>query len=956
MNNPPFKANIEADISIYNELEYIGRELIDDYCDLPEIEKYISKYNESLSFFKDTINKNEKLIDVIKDKNQKIVKNAENVQQILTQIGYDKEEIHELELSKEIVSRKLDACNKKKRERLSTLEGIKNDYDCYSSISNEFIAKENEKERLKKDNDMVRSDIESNSKIIDELKEELQQAKNEKQTMDDALSSKKEEFDGLTKDVDETTELIATLKNNNTKYLQDLQDMHIYIEKLDNEANEGKEKLKNTVIDPSLQYKIQSMKDDIKSEKEKGENAKIVIAFKKRTVNTIKKNEESTTQQSNKLKHKITKREATIDELKKDLKKVEKEFNESKPICDEATEKQKKLNEEKVVYRKKYQDLINHIIDLELANMKVTNASNMAERRNDSEVITLLAEQKNIEHEKCALIEVENQESILVTETMNIRTVQQKMKEIASKKLLEIDAKRVEASQTRIYLNVTKLETVSLIKQNEQLSKELKVIKEKTMKQASINDRLISERNQYKKLCEAAEAETVQLQSQFNDLVIKIKEMTTRIDTLIEENLKDRAATKVIKDTNEVLAVMKEETRVGMKTSESVNARLIQEAVQLHNLHGRLEWEFRQQKKEYAMLINSYQIVSNQLLQRDKKIEQLKSDVLTNVSVIEKSKKVYIEKCNELFGLEKDYQYYIGVNRRLTELWNKTSELAKKETLLSEELNIEKLKKTKLMNDMDVPRNVHRYTLLEATNPELAKQYRYVFYVHFRIAEACAELKTLKEELKNLQKKYDRMQDHGKTDLSKEDCKSAIKKYQDDIKAKDLEMEEMERTIKQLQEGIIDENEHLNSTKLRVSQRRSMTANLKSRKAMMTRIAENDGFFITGGNQATVKSARESRRRIDDRVDYVTTFGGGFLPKAPNTSRDSRRFIGRAPSPVHDEKPYYETNQNEATDSRNQKNVFNLPRITKVKKSLRMKRKASPQSARRSVRASAIVN
>ena len=940
MRRSPEKAKIQTDLAFYNEMTYISREFLDDYPDQPQLQPYFDAFNNALQNFREMIDKNDKLITKITDLNQTILNNAENVRQIISQVEYDKQEVKELSLEYENATKKLEVHQRKEKENINTVNGLQFDFDSYNTIAQEYFAKEKEKEDIQNKNDEIRHEIEENKKKIDELTQELNEARDTMNNSQNELNEITESNNNLTKEKKETKELFQTLRQNNNDCIEEMHQITVKIDEMQKETESLNEILKTAKVDPNLKKNISELKAEMKKQKSKKEKRTHVIEYKQKTLNAMLKEDDGLVSYQNKIKAKIQANDEKLVELRADLEEQEVIYAEVKPKADEIMEKDKKLREEKQAIRNKTREMTKQVINLEFENVTMKNQSNMIERHVFSEQYSLKNIENDIKKENNHQIEVKNQQSILSVETMNSRKTKQKMMENATKILDEIEAKEVETSHIKTNIMAANSEVEKLKIHNEQLLTHLQEIKDKTDKQSILVEKLRTERNMYKKMSEKAEAETGILQQQYDDLITKISEMTDKIDYLIETTQVDHDAAKVVKEASEFIERMRDQTKIGVKASEKVNAKLIQEAVNLQSLLHKSQWDFRQQKKEYAMLVNTFHIVANQLLHKEKKIENMRSEIESTEAVLSKSRKQYSDKIHFMLKLQKDYEYYMNVNQRLEKLWQKTERLQGKELELSEALAVAQLKRGKLVQEMTVPRNVHRYTLLEVQNPELAKQYKYVHYVHFRLQEVDNQLNKLKEEKQKLLQEIDKrneLETRITQGMTAEECMNRIAIYQEDLKQKEQQLKDMEDMINNTRIDIADEIWQVSTTRSSVTQRRASTARIKKRRTFIRQKPDSEVFYLTSAVSDVPEELTDAQQ---GRIA-----GTSFLPRAPQSARGSRRFRSKKHTEIHepDEPPTKPLQENNDFNAVQNKTPHVIPKITKIKKKRLLRQ---PQSAR----------
>ena len=925
------KIKSSNDLNLYTELSFISRELEQELKETENGNKFMDSFRTLLENFHSYLTKNSQLVEVIQQYNQTMFANAQKLKQISTQASYDKDEIASLTQEFERIVKIMEQAKKQTDSTSLSIRSYQEEIDFYLKKQTEEIERDKEKAQIQIDNDAIRDEIGKNEVEIENLKEEIMEAKCKLSEQERQLSDITKTNELVEGEYKESKDLYKKLRQENMDSLPTLSDVQTQIEESTVDLEEITKKVKEYVIDPGLAKQISLLKLELKAAKGELEKKQEIIAIKKKALAQVQKMCNNNISYMEKIKQKIEKDDERMVELQKDLDAQLAIRSEVEPKYKEVEAKWKQTKEAKQNARKENSDVVKKIVELGFENLKVTNDLNLNTRKVQANDMMISQLKNNIQQSEHEMIEVKNQQQVIFSEQMIIRAQQQKMMEKASVLLSEIQSKEKERSLTQIQTHGMTQEVQSIQEQHSVKLQQLKEIQEKTERQSQLVDRIKQERNTLKTQMEMANSETLVLREQLNDVITSIKSMTARIDHLIEIAQKEHDAALVIKDSNEHIEKMKKSCEDGLKTSEKVNKTLIEESVSLLNLLRKSEWDFKQQRKEYVMLVNSYHIVVAQLEQKKKEIQDITSEIKSQEAVLAKSKLQYNEKIQTILDLRADYEYYDEINERLSKLLDHTNALKQDEHQLYQKLTNEQLKRSTLIAEMDRPRNVHRLTLLKATNPELANQYKYLMVLKNNLVETSKELEKVREEKKKVEEEFQKMQQPQKEGPSPSYIMAQMKVYEDDIKEKDQMIKEMRMSLRDGSSSLFDTSTTIGKARESLTRRRGATAHLKSRN--MLKVQENeDNYFIT-----------------EAPVACVSSFGGGFMPRAPQTARESTRRFGNTTN--NQSSTFNENDLVTQTTRQSRGSLYRpfLPRMTQ-------QRARSPPVSARSYRSSVLVN
>ncbi|EAY11555.1 hypothetical protein TVAG_006300 [Trichomonas vaginalis G3] len=938
MKGTPEEARVTADKALHDEMVYVVRELTEEFQDNPKIQPHLKSFARMLTELDDSCNKNSQLITKCEDFSQNLVEKAKTVKDILYQIHEDKEIIAKLNSEFDRATKRMERFEAKDKYNASIVSDLKSDFDVTYNISNEKLRQEQETESQRKENKLIQEEIQENKNKILDIKNQIKNANTLFENMKQEVNNVKETVESLTKQIDESSLLQQEMNQENREAFPRMKSLSVENEESEAKLAELGDLVSKSVVDPELGKQITILNIQKQSAVAEGQNHLTAIAIRKNKLEIIRKKNEETEAYITRIKNKIAKNEKNLVTLNEQLnaqlevrKQIEPKFKE---VEDRHNELKKLRNEAK----KESKDLLEKVVDLGFKGVKLNNEKSVEERRILAQQLIMQALNKESVNETHKLKEINNQSSILQSESIGCRSDAQKMKENASKILTEIEMIQTEGQRIKMQLHSVKEEIDSINNQNQEASDNLQEIKDKTVKQSQMVERLKTEKNMYEKLVEAANAETDVLQRNFNELIVNIKAMTDRIDHLIDMTRKYHEASNVLKEANIVIQDMNKQTEEGCRNSDKINQQLVNDAVKLQGLLEKSAWDYRQQKKEFAMLNNSYQIVVQQCLEKGKKIQELRDEIKAQMTVLAKSKQQYLSKIDQLMKLDADYNYYMDINDKLTALDAHTKELKQKDKELTFALTGQQLRKTNIMEELKIPRNVHRYTIMASTNPELAKQYKYLWYLRQRYAETLVVLEKTKEKRDKMKENLSRIETiTDNNPLEVDEVQKRIKVYEEAVKEKGRQLEAMNREIQGNQVDINEENISCQSAREEITKRKELTASMRGKtlKPQSSVANEEDLYFITEPSSAC-----------------VTTFGGGFTPRLPETARDSKRFTARNFNPKEVENVDF-TNPM----LRNQRAYLYLPNMRRSARTTNAagNRTKSPPHSARVVRQSIIV-
>lgn len=872
-------------------------------------QKYQYGIQKMFDFFKDDYDKNIKLLTMVQEMNAQIVFNATKINLIMKSTYSDSESLTKLKQDFDDATAMVQSIHKseiRSKEILKTL-----------------------REQLAQLTQQVQSGQAFNfgtQNSIFEISQDVKNLRNEKQKDHDELTKIQESIDAENIGMKSVTEAQATLENTlnkDTKTLSHVDkrlqtltaeneetsnaiielkpivtDVSTKIENAKKTKNELTEKinvLKNTKTDVTNSFN--TVRNEVKARKDR-------LSRRKEHLNEVLRFQSHKNTSIQAIKEQITDIDNEIEESKTALKESNDKNSELVTALEDEMKKADQIAEEKAKVRNQIKELRPKIVE---AALKVSSEQNekIVMNRQLSGAQASLAEVNQLQYEeKHAIQEIKNATQTLKSETATMKGSMQSDKDKIIQIFQEIDKTRTSTFKLQASINAMKDSELVAAEENERLMKEHANLMSKSNRQTDLSEQLRDERNNYARLLKIKEDENAELQQSINELEHQIQKYTTENQSLFNQTINSHFQTRDSNDKIDELNSEIQQYKTSIQKVERIISHLQAENTTLSYIINESNTDKILVQKETTALNKTVADLMELNKARTQQIEQLRSDIQTKTSFIHKCAAQYKEKLSELEELNDQLKKYKSSTEILEQKADKLNQLQYTHQKLSSQLVIEERKYITLIHELAIPRNVHRWQVMEAVDPGYVKNIRYRMQLTDKLDDAHRLLEKLQKERDDLKKDLDKKNADYDKSMTREQVKTYIERYKSDCDRMDQMMEEMSNQIKNQLKPLKNSDKQVLELRGRVNKRREAASSIKNEIYTESHsLGEPEPWFITegivapaitGGGFVANLTPPEHNRKILSKSNHLTVGVAPILRNSRSNSMfTSARSTGR---------------------------------------------------------------
>ncbi|OHT10532.1 coiled-coil domain containing 147 [Tritrichomonas foetus] len=883
------KPQNDDDIGLFEEMEQnfnrVVRELINDRS----LDKFREEYEKLHDALTQSHEHNNTLIEKCRTLNQDILKNANKISTVLTMSQNDQKTIanlrSEFENAWKMVEQSQARETKSKDVIISLREELQNLTTLVSKSSEIAAEEEASIKSAKQAIDLLDGEISKNAATHDEILSQF----NEHQAIVSELTPQNkamhDEFDQMTTEREEIRKRRkANRKEMNDAY-QGMDDTRAIIAQirekiteLDNQKAEQKEKLRELNRRLRLDLgEIEDIKEDIEKIHKK--------IHKKLIERDIARKATSKTQiKLDKKREEVEIQEAKNQKFIDELEKVSEELEISKE--DLAYDKQRR---DEVAKEKR--EMINRMNKLrdELYLAQSTIAAKELAIRNTHEQIELRNKEKR-EFENQKQVEkmrtqvAEHQVEMTTRECSSARVFSQKQKNTADN--LDIDrqyyAGKLIINENNYY---QVFEDIAGIQ--EELDKctiQLGEIQDEITRQGYLCDAMRGERdmlsrslNDWRISNEKYSSENKSLEMFVNQLKNSVKQQDQKVvDLHLESQLLKKYVKQLEADNNKLKEELLELEKKNMLSKQEIEKNLV--------IENEAYVDIDAQKRKLKALNSMQAYFGATMAKRQDECDLLNEKCRLIGSEMRICEKHYIDKVAEIEQLKENLMQVIHHQHELLELLRRRDAARSEMLRLEKELNTARSQNKALEDEAEFPRNVHRWTLMEQTDPEQFQLIMLREDLLQSIWNRLNQFSKLRNRSENLKEQYDKQ--------NKKLMISYAGSYQEDMQStkealrrKTIQLNNLAKKLDEKKPKMRDEREKCNSVRSLIRERQIEVYDLKHRESELLMSSMDKVFEVKA---PTISGEDRARGRF---------IGGGFgVGAAQMTTVIPKIDLGRAKS------------------------------------------------------------
>lgn len=870
----------ESEGDLHEEIAIMLEGIQRDAEGSPELQRYITGINDMYRLFDNTYKKNVELLQKCQEYTANVVLNASKIKAILNATLNNKDNLDDLKVKYEEATTIIKQIHESEEKSKSYIVTLRNtvtqlseqvhhgaafsygDENSLAEISEEVKKLKQEKEKDSNTIKDLESQIQDNNNAIKQINSEIDNLSMTEQNLGKSLSTIEANLEELNSVVTSTSDEIMRLKPINHQAKIDFENgKHRKIQFQSSNTDLKNRRYESFMSLSVLRDKLHATKDNILT------RSKLLTELRNKSSN---RREECLH-----AKERIDKSQEEIKDLHNQYDKIVDETENTQIEYDAVIHESQEIAAKKGEVRRQSRQLRSNLIDKSFNVAKSQNDISQTERKNISIIMGIEAEKKNIFEEKLNTHEVKEQGKNIRSETVFLKEDLQKLKENILTLFDEVDQQRSLTMQFEAKAQMSIDVNNQILAQSKAHQEELDEYNQKQLHQNDLSDQLRKERNDLKRKLVAVSNENDNLIEQIQILGNEINQCKTDAKTFTDNTIDDHLQSRLTQAENDDLEKIIERLRNDTLAVERIISRLQTQRQTLDFILTEAEHDKLQIKKEAATSTGNIELSRKAIHDREVKIDEIRSEILTLERHINKSREVYMQKLNQLVESRKELDSLDARTKQLQERRDKVNQRKYELRQIQTDLLLERQKYSALLHEFSVPRNVHRWEVIAAVDPQYAANLRYRAEVTGKIDRAHCLLIDLKKQKEDLTKELQALQKKLSECLTKDEVMKRIELYKEDIKSKDLQMKEFRNQVNGNQTEMYRSISSIDNLRGKVTEKRGMTAVIRSRSNIasmkMNANAQNDAWFITQGPALT------------------PTYGGGFVATT-EPQKESRDF------------------------------------------------------------------
>eukprot|EP01038_Epipyxis_sp_PR26KG_P011029 gene11029-14810_t len=647
------------------------------------------------------------------------------------QLAFTRRNVEELISQQEVLKETIDNITHKKD---SLIQNEQHDRSEISKFSNVFVELRDllsvgadwstdqleMKAALEKERDFISSKLDNKSSQLQGLRHDIEHTYEYIKKLEDENAVLDEQIDDIEKkrtDIKKNATNLHHRKDEIEKKIFNMRNEIVEIENniLEKNKSHKAEERALKVLDSSI------MKSKSKMESYIEEYEKILKTITE-TTNELERQNYT----NEKLQIEIEEKSKYIETKEIELKKITAEVKKTRSLCQLATEKCQQIDELKHQAENKlenYQKQMATIRELDMvatrkdiesldkqssnakAELDIVRKKTVTSERTSKAMLDLIQLNKNGKIN--LLLEKRILEEEVVQQKVQIRSL------LLEKERYEHDAE-VASQQYYTALEEMKLQELQV----QELNKKISVDSAKLKQKQSLFESVRSDRNLYSK-------QLIDSQDEINELKRKFRSMNHQIDQMKEEiSMKDHSIVKEhflhhsVDKERELLKNELTKIRKQVHSSEVIIDNQRVEIMKLQRIIEEADQESQRQKNELGAVLSERNLLTAQLVKRNFELGEMYEKIKvqrSNLRIGERNYNKYIE---SLSSWQKSLITLVRDHNDIVQGLSKIDEVRKHVIKLEKEILTEQTKSSALSDELEVPMNVHRWRILESSDPK----------------------------------------------------------------------------------------------------------------------------------------------------------------------------------------------------------------------------------------------
>lgn len=822
----------ETENDLHDEMKIIMDSLNSAIQSSPDLQPYVYKLKKMMDLYEDTYTKNVRLLENIQDMNSQILLIASKIQTIHKSTNTDKDSLKKLKDDFDEASRMVFFANqseKKSKEILATLRQTVESLSSRIMSSQTFTMGEdtsafevqNDVENLTKEKHKAETDIKELTNQIEEKAISLE-----------TLTAHKK---SLAIQLDRVEKLLNERDAQNTNIKSEVDEIQTSINEIKPQipimqkqiASNSKSKVEKARCVEDMKLNLSKILSGLGTMNDLIRKKKAHQSRRARQHAELQKTIISRSARIELNKEHIVTRENELVGLNATLENIQKQNKEYQTQNDELQVKCNELTEMKNIIRKQAKDLSIQIVPLTYQIAQTDNMLSLDQRSIIGANIAITKEESLHGEEKRATNEIKVAKKAAKANVRTEKFALQQLKESFITSITEIDKIRTEKVRI-LNLYATQKEKNKIIKEeNEVQLKELHILNSKIADQTVLSEQLRDERNTAKRRFEELDAENQELRLQVYGNESDIYELQQNYLNMLSDTAKDHLSLRGVQEDIDGINNQISETQKMIKTTERIISRLAAESQTLFHILQDSTHDRLQQKKELQLLVKNKEIVQEQTLKKEHQLKELREKITVDLQFMKKSSQLFRKSIEDSVKMLDELEKYRQQTKELEKKCEKVKALQLDMHTIMANTIIEKQKCAALVHEFEVPRNIHRWDLLSAVDPELVKELKYRTEISAKIDAAHRQHLELLATKNKLEQELAEQKKILEQSPSKAKVLNDMQQYRDDIRRMDNEIAEIEQKIQESRKEITEKSSSVSTVRSKVAERKEKTLSLR---------------------------------------------------------------------------------------------------------------------------------
>ena len=568
-------------------------------------------------------------------------------------------------------------------------------------------------------------------------KEDAEAKKNDLLSFKNQLVEEVQEYQ---QDADENERAKKHLQEELVRLTEELKQAEEKYHKEDELKRQNQEDVENLLKEKDqLESEMENDQEVLKEERDEITRIKANISEHSRSLNITEQKIERLQKEKLESKKKVSDYQTLIEKLEKDnhdkevefhklkmeLEKINNDIERESMDYDHKNEISKKLKEEKdqiIVEKNKLKDTIYHL-ERELdEQVKIANEDDKAIKdlnRDQNTLRNKISKAKKINEEQ----DNEKQKTIKEKEKLAREEVALKKEiEFYNQEIKRLDDENKKRMDECSGANAKFFHLLDEIKLKDNLINEFQKknleIESRLKQQQTLYETVRSDRNLYCKKYAETKEEMVEIDRKYKEVgqqITKLKE-EIKIKELSMNQVYEQSKSLENKCTHHQKSI-DEEKKSNQQKAETIG-KFMDLIAKLKNIIKESERQRGKLKEQYEMVVSERDILSMQLIKREKEVKLRDREIRVQQSTLKKGENQYLQKLASIKSLKSTIIDLMEQLKTFEKHVNEIPDLKRDVQRLHKELIEEKLKVKALSEELENPMNVHRWRKLEGTESE----------------------------------------------------------------------------------------------------------------------------------------------------------------------------------------------------------------------------------------------